>query len=69
MMGFWDRLSPAKRPDPALEEKLRVATEELEAVNQRESKITQISDWLDRRLEADHFGDDLSITYVRKRHA
>lgn len=72
-MGFWKKLLPVRNAGPSPEalaqlEKSKVRLAEVES---RETRVVRMSAWLDQRREQNHFGDDLDITFVRKkpRHA
>ena len=57
-------------PSAELQQKLERSQQQLDAAERLEPKVTQMSEWFDRRQIRNHFGEDLAITYLRKgRHA
>lgn len=68
MIG-WGR-STSRGPSVELQRQLERSQQQLDAVELRDQKVTQMSEWFERRQLRNHFGEDLAITYLRKgRHA
>lgn len=67
-MTFWKRFTQSKPPSPEAMEKLRESQQEYNVVVSRGPKVVQMTTWLENRQEKNHFGEDLSITFIRKGH-
>lgn len=70
-MSFLSRLIPQKAPSPEAVKGLEESRHNLEEAEARGPQIASMSTWFNWRTEQNHFGDDLDITFVRKkpRHA
>lgn len=68
--SFWSRLSPkSPAPRPEALAQLAASKEQYNRTVERGHVVFRLSRWMDKRRIDNHFGDDLSITHVRRRHA
>ncbi|QRI45079.1 hypothetical protein QEH45_gp25 [Microbacterium phage Shocker] len=69
MARFWKSLLKLDRaPDPKAIETLEESKRDLEAARNRSPVVDDMTGYLSKRREQNHFGDALDITF-RRRHA
>lgn len=70
MARFWKNLTGKTEPDPFAVAKLEESRQQLTDVHNRSIEIYDLTSYLSKRREQNHFGDSLTISFTpRRRHA
>lgn len=70
MAHFWKTLLRLDQgPSPEAVELLEESKQDLENARERATVVSDMTEYLSKRREQNHFGDAIDISFTRRRHA